>query len=264
MGRRAILSSLAVLVTCLTSASAASAAPVRYVVDFGSGTNNQLTLDGNEVTSVQINAFGPTCDVKAAAESLSITLPGIVSSSVTATSISLSGDATTPTRADSGVHFDISASVSKNPSVIRGTITLSLVRPPADQECPDVKLPFAAAPEPPGPVARFDWAALRRSVRGQDRYYFLVRHVHCLRGATHVRIAFSALPPRTVRCGVASAYASGPQQPGKTYFVRVMAVKLRRHHVAAHGTSVLTSVRMPQPNEVWTRAPRIPGTPPAI
>ena len=60
------------------------------------------------------------------------------------------------------------------------------------------------------------------------------------------------------------AYASGPLDPGRGYFARAVAVKLRRHRVVAHGRAVGTSLQMPAANAAWQPIGTVPGRPPTI
>ena len=115
-----------------------------------------------------------------------------------------------------------------------------------------------------GPSATFQWASLRRDRSNGSRFYFLAAHVHCQRGATHVRITIDGGRTHTVRCGASLAYASGPLDPGRGYFARAVAVKLRRHRVVAHGRAVGTSLQMPAANAAWQPIGRVPGRPPTI
>ncbi len=115
-----------------------------------------------------------------------------------------------------------------------------------------------------GPSALISWGALRRDTTGGSLFYFLAGGVRCQRGATHVRISINGGRNHTVRCGASIAYASGPLAPDRGYFARLVAIKVRRHRVVAHGLPVLASLHMPAANAAWRPIAHIPANPPRI
>ena len=116
-------------------------------------------------------------------------------------------------------------------------------------------------PPPPGPVAYFEWAAIRVNSSSGYRYYFAIDQLTCAHHATRLLVTVLG---RTISVGCrrSAAFVSGPLAPGRTYEVRSQAVRARRGHILRRGQAVTIPLKMPGAGDLWVVVSGLPGNPP--
>lgn len=156
MRRIAILSFLAIALLCAGSA-AASAAPVRFTIDSSSGRHDALTLDGDHVTDLSIDALA-SCSSQTSPNAVQITLPaGPVT--LDGGALRVEGDAPIPAYPGAHVHYLVDASITPDHRVLKGSLTLSGLTTPFDHDCPATTTGLLGipVPAPTAPAASHPW-----------------------------------------------------------------------------------------------------------